>query len=250
MFVFNGLVNLTIDQAVPLFLVLMGINSVIIGRGPRIRRLIYPFILIFIISLAIGISKGQYYLGVNSLLFQLPVSGPGNYFIPLAVSFAILGKWVVAVYRRWPKEIIIGAFLVNLLFNIFCGEWDYYDMCILRCIFAIVLGMYIYEKGINRYMLMMLPLSVALIVTVREWNALTFFFPAFFIAISLRNSYKNMVLEVLGKASYQIFLVQILYFGSGIALTCSMHNDYFIILYILVDLVRIPIYPRSIDRFP
>ena len=237
LFAFNGLVNLTIDQAVPLFLVLMGINSVISGRGPRIRRLIYPFILIFIISLAIGIINGQYYLGVNSLLFQLPVSGPGNYFIPLAVSFAIIGKWTVTVYKRWPLEILISAFLINLLFDIFCREWNYYGICILRCIFAIVLGMYIYENGINRYMLMMLPVSVALIVTVREWNALTFFFPAFIIAIALRNSYENRVLEVLGKASYQIFLVQMLYFGSEIAMTRSMHNDYFIIPYILVDFV-------------
>jgi hypothetical protein len=215
----------------------MGINAEISGRGPRIRRLIYPFILIFIISLAIGISRGQYYLGVNSLLFQLPVSGPGNYFIPLAVSFAIIGKWAVTVYRRWPKEIIIGAFLINLLFNIFGREWNYYDICILRCIFAIVLGMYIFENGINKYMLILLPISIALIVTTREWNALTFFFPAFLIAIALHSSLENEVLEVLGKASYHIFLVQILYFGSGIAMTRSMHGGSVMIIYMLVDLI-------------
>ena len=236
-FAFNGLVNLTIDQAVPLFLVVMGINAEISGRGPRIRRLIYPFILIFIISLAIGISRGQYYIGANSLLFQLPVSGPGNYFIPLAVSFAIIGKWVVTVYRRWPQEMIIGAFLVNLSFNIFIREWEYYDICILRCIFAIVLGMYIYENGINKYILIMLPISIAVIVSLRDWNALTFFFPAFSIAIAIHNSFGNRILEVLGKASYHIFLVQILYFGSGIAMTRSMHSGYVMILYMLVDLI-------------
>ncbi len=234
---FNDIINLTIDQAVPLFLILMGTNGLISGRGPRILRLIIPFIIIFCISLAIGIYRGEYYLGFKTLLFQLPVSGPGNYFIPLAVSFAIMGKWIVKAFRKWPKETIITAFLVNLLFDIFSSSWAFYSICILRCIFAIVLGMYIYEYGFNKYTLIISLISIASILTVREWNALTFFYPAVLVAMALKYSPKHPMVEIIGKASYHIFLVQMLYFGSGIAMTRSINSGIFIIIGILVDTV-------------
>jgi surface polysaccharide O-acyltransferase-like enzyme len=119
----DAIVNLSVDQAVPIFLILIGWNLHVINAKSyipkRLRRILIPFIPIFMISLIFGMWRGNYYIGPETLLFRLPVSGPGNYFVPLLIGIALLSPLLAAIYNRSPVALLALTFVSNLAFNTF-----------------------------------------------------------------------------------------------------------------------------------
>ena len=98
-------------QAVPVFMIIMGVNLAMSFKRReyhklnemysldyllrRFERIVYPFILFFVLTFIFGIIKtimigeNRIYLGALSLIGFLPVTGPGNYFITLLFQLLI-----------------------------------------------------------------------------------------------------------------------------------------------------------------
>jgi len=218
----------------------------------KFKRIIIPFLFVFVISLFIGIITGQnYYLGPLSFIGVLPTHGAGNYFVSMAIQFIILAPLMYFLYRKSPGYLLFVAFFINICFEIICPYVSQspefqtlYAFCIIRYLFAIALGFAIADTFIQRekvnlaakkywFIILLIPISVSyLLMTIiypgislfkgngSIQNVLTFSYALLLVVLFLnypwRDYTKNRTfsyLSLIGKASYHIYLVQMLYFG-------------------------------------
>jgi hypothetical protein len=110
-------------QAVPVFMVVMGLNLGFSGSGKlpelhtlynrvyfqkKAARIFLPFLLMFIFSLVIGLCWILFYktdiltFNVYSFVGVLPVSGKGNYFITLLLESIFFLPVMGYTFKRWP----------------------------------------------------------------------------------------------------------------------------------------------------
>ena len=121
-------------QAVPVFLVILGVTSSIsfqrtTATDPRklldssylIRRgvrILAPFAFVWVLSAIVGQARGSLKIGFSSALLRLPYDGPGNYFVPLVVAFLLIAPFAYACYRRWPYATLVAAFVLDFAFEL------------------------------------------------------------------------------------------------------------------------------------
>lgn len=224
---------LHIWQAVPILLVLMGYTGVLTRVRPlslyyrrRALRLLVPLAIVWVVALVIALLRGDLVWTPLMLAGKLPASGPGNYFITLVLQFALilpLLRWLLA---RGHLVFIVTCFVVNLAFELAVWHFDQdgylYSSSILRVLFTVGLGMLISSGRRVEYLF---PFSlIYLIAMLQQWR-LPFFvdhwqtqalfaagYAATLVSLGMRLRYPS-VLGVVGRASYHIFLVQILWFG-------------------------------------
>lgn len=259
---------LTIFQAVPIFFLLMGRNmaSSFKKRGyknlnqiftktyfkRRLRRIVYPLIIAFIISAVIGVfCQKTLYFGLFNLIGQLPLFGPGNYFISIILEFIIIFPLIYVMFEHYPNLTLISCFLINLVFELISKQYILspdgfylYGASILRYLFLICLGLCLikfdFNKSLfqNRLIILGFVLSMAylfisfflggisqyFIPTYQYTNVMASFYPLILVILCLRyfpsksSAIPINLLALIGKASYHIFLVQIIFFGIGLSL--------------------------------
>ena len=266
----------TIEQAVPIFLVIMGLNAAMSfkRRGyinlsqiyntsyikSRFKRLLYPFIFIFILSAILGlIFKGNIYMGFLSILGYLPLSGPGNYFVSIVFQFVFTFPILYCLYKKNPKFTLVLSFVLTFVFEILANQIPVlennsylYKACILRYLFIIALGVWTLDnfdinslKTVFKRKLIIVGLIVSVVymvsISVFNWNfihfqaawqprnVLSFFYPLTIFLVGLR--YLPLVSEkisglfgFIGRASYHIFLVQIIVFGAGLSMASTIEE--------------------------
>lgn len=268
--------NFHIWQAVPIFLIIMGLNMGMsfqrLGLSKlneiytkeyfisRFYRIFFPFIIIFILSMCLGLLKNymlgekSIYLGYHSILGQLPTTGPGNYFISIIFQFIILFPIIYRIFVYNPKLMLLICFILDFSFqltapyiSIFVDTPYLYSANIFRYLSAIALGLWISNNFSvsakrNRFILFGSILSMTYLFAynissyqfpyfLHNWktqNILSFFYPSLLVMIGMKilpTVSKNRILIFLGfigKASYHIFLFQILYFASGFKISKLM----------------------------
>ncbi|WP_051360047.1 acyltransferase family protein [Adhaeribacter aquaticus] len=128
---------LHIWQAVPLFIIIMGLNAgmSIATKQPRLPelytktyfrkkfdRILFPFILVFIGSILLGYSW-YWVIGNNKIDFRLsnlmgvlPVAGPGNYFITLTFQSILLLPLIKYGFKYQPFFTLISLVLLEVAF--------------------------------------------------------------------------------------------------------------------------------------
>ncbi len=256
-------------QAVPVFLVIMGITSVIsyerlsytrLGEYyslknmvHRCRRILVPFAIVFMVSIVFGIVRHFNYLGWGSLLGVLPIPpAPGNYYLSILFQFLIFVPLIMYFFRKNMFGCILFMVGANLAFEYLVSRMNladtyfyYYLICLLRWMANIAVGMYIgkelVKKGYidilgkhNRLLRVGILLSILYLVVMVftqfrlpisvEWmgtqNLLSVGYPLLLVSLMLNvkidnfaKSFSGRILTTIGKASYHIFLVQMLYFG-------------------------------------
>ena len=217
----------------------------------RFERLIVPFLIVFLISLVWGIYHNKFYIGWLSLIGRLPVPGPGNYFVSILLQYIFIFPLIYILYKKSPKLMLITLFSIDTLFqlvapylSIFDSVPYLYSACIFRYFSAIALGLYISEDLLtsghieilskkNRFILIGIPISIVYLLMARFTrqpfflfsdalafqNVISFFYPLLLVVVMLRifpdktdNALLNS-LATIGKASYHIFLIQILFFA-------------------------------------
>jgi peptidoglycan/LPS O-acetylase OafA/YrhL len=247
-------------QAVAIFLLLMALNASSSLRaragGPlralftrsyfagRAERLLAPFALVWLASVAFGMAEDELDFGPTTLVGALPLPGPGNYFITIAFEFVLVFPLLLWAFRRAPRATIAGCFAIAAAFelvapHVFSGPYPYpYDAAIVRYFGQVALGLWIAEhmsigdRG-NRWILAAAPLSIAYLVVQHEhpetfdWlrndfgtttNFLAAFHTALLVLLGLRFLPRRetfapvRVLAAIGRASWHIFLVQIVWF--------------------------------------
>ena len=261
---FGSWAPLHLGQAVPIFIVIMGINAFgssarrgiatlrdaytrdyVIGR---IDRIYVPFLVIYAVSLAAKLIGGEHRPGFLAGLVsgELPSSGPGNYFIGLIFQFALLGPALYLAYRRWPRATLLASFAASALFDLaaphvglFSSQEYLYSAAIVRFAPFIVCGIAVGERmvrgeGLGVWWLAGAVVSFAYLLAVsidgtlvplavRDWRpwgqtSLSVFYTVALVALGLRYlptaTPSARLLAVLGRASYHIFLVQILWYSA------------------------------------
>jgi peptidoglycan/LPS O-acetylase OafA/YrhL len=255
--------SLWADQSVPIFVVLTGLllaHSRGVGplpwRGARAReylrrrfaRLLIPFGTIWVASLALGVLIGSVYFGPLTVLGALPVIGPGNYYVPVAIQLVLLAPAVAWACRRRPVETLFACFVINAGFEVAWaqigpphsgGSEFLYDSIALRYLFLLALGVWLTvgTQDTRRKMAwLLLGAGVAAVYLVlehgradlflglvpgfeRRTNFLVAAYPALLVALGLRwlparapGALRPAV--SVGKASYHVYLVQIVWFGA------------------------------------
>ncbi len=159
----------TIYQAVPIFFVLMATNAVMSFKRrnyrdltniypkylkSRFKRVIYPLIILWILSLILGILLNKnIYLGALTVIGYLPLTGPGNYFISILLQFVLLFPILYKLYNYSPKYLLISSFVLSFTFELIATQipildnsFYWYKACILRYLFLIVLGMWLVDN--------------------------------------------------------------------------------------------------------
>jgi peptidoglycan/LPS O-acetylase OafA/YrhL len=261
----------TMEQAVPVFLLIMGLNGTMSfkRRGftslnqmyswnhfqRRLKRLLIPFLIIFFVSIMLGLLLNEtLYFGVLTFIGFLPLTGPGNYFISISFQFIFIFPLLYLIYKHSPMVLLVLTFILSFVFElaahqipIFGTDSYVYKACILRYIFVIALGMYAVDK-LNTHNLnfliknklfwigLVVSVSYMLLVSVFGWKIsyfnsswqpqifLSFFYTLFLCALGLRylpsiSTKFSRNIALIGKASYHIFLVQIILFGAGLTIT-------------------------------
>lgn len=114
-------------QAVPIFIVLLGLNAAFSAQRhgiklgayyrSRVRRLL-PIWIIIVVAVVGGIITGRGEWGDINFAGWLPLRGPGNYFIVIVVEFVLLFPLMWAAYRRWPVGTVVGLMAIELLYSL------------------------------------------------------------------------------------------------------------------------------------
>ncbi|MHC1681701.1 MAG: acyltransferase family protein [Clostridiaceae bacterium] len=211
----------------------------------RFKRIVLPFVIIFLLSFFLGLVQGKVSFNKLTILGYLPVTGPGNYYITILFQFIFLFPIMFYIIKRYPNLGLLLMFLINLTFELisphilfFKTNIYYYNSSIFRYLFAIALGIWIgnkktYSKNEKLFISLGFIFStVYLILSVffnfkfiyfipvwRTQNLLSFFYPLIIVLLGIKflppksNNILAKLLAFLGKASYHIFLFQILFFS-------------------------------------
>src|SRR4051812_10009720 len=129
--------SLWTDQAVPVFVVLTGLLLArfrTVGPLPwrgvgasqylrrRFARLLIPFGVTWVAALAVGVLIGSIYFGLLTLLGALPIVGPGNYYIPVAIQLVLLTPVVAWACRRWAGPTLVVCLAINVAFELLWSQ--------------------------------------------------------------------------------------------------------------------------------
>jgi hypothetical protein len=220
-------------QAVPLLVVMMGFT----GAWTRIRplgtyfrrravRLLVPWGIAWVTALAIVAVKGHAVWRSDILLGALPAPGPGNYFITIAFEFVVLLPLLRLLMRKSPWLMLGACLVVDLAFQLVFGYFDLnsylFKASVFRYLFAAGLGMLL-ASGTMLWALV--PVSVAYLVALTAGFRMPFIRPTWQSHFLLAAGYTSALvfgglrlryprfLEEFGRASWHIFLVQIIWFG-------------------------------------
>jgi peptidoglycan/LPS O-acetylase OafA/YrhL len=253
-------------QCVPIFFMLMGLNAirsyrrrlgcvrVSLGesyqRG-RVRRnllrLVIPFGILWVFSLAVGLLYGDAHFGPLLFIGYLPHTGPGNYFVVIAIVFVLIAPFLCWAYVRWPILTVLGLVGIDLVFELaapYIPVFDapfVYSACILRYGSAIALGLWIAddERFVSRRNWFVIPYGVAGFLYIvlalaadvappfrPNWgtqNLLSFGWALVMMLALLKLLRRRPLraglssrLAVIGRSSYGIYVFQIAWFSLGL----------------------------------
>jgi len=232
-------VEILLLQSVPIFLILMGIVGAIslnekgLNLKPYITkkatRFILPLIPVFFITLYIGLAG--YKPIVKSpmmLLGQMPVVGPGNYYITLVLASIVTIPLLWYISKKSMGLMLAGSFGISILFELIFPNGYSAFLYIFKFQFAFAIGIYladcIFKKKIPLLLDLGIFLSTSLVVylgitgtqlfnyELTYFNALTFLFAAGLILSIIFLNISWAPIDFLGNASYHIFLTQMIFF--------------------------------------
>ena len=254
-------------QAVPVFMVLMGLNLGMSYGSKTLHfnqlytphyfqkkalRIVFPLLLIYLFAFVAGYAWEQVYardvytLSWKNLIGVLPVSGKGNYFITLLLQSLLVLPLIGYTFNHWPVRTFLVLLLIEVIFQLVAYQLSYfhedrylYDAALFRYFSAIGVGLWLsrliripdkryswlllvagFASGVYLYFHQYHAFSLPYIRP--EWQAqlfLTFPFATLLIYLGIlgfpqqSDGLAHRSMALIGKASYHIFLVQVLYFG-------------------------------------
>jgi peptidoglycan/LPS O-acetylase OafA/YrhL len=217
----------------------------------RYRRILLPLLIITAVALVVGSATGRLHVGPLALVGYLPVPGPGVYWITILLTFTLIWPAWMHLFRIRPGLVVLGSIALNVLFELWAGRVEpfhgagsagglpyAYDANILRYFAAIAIGMWlaIDDARVGRRRLVVLALAVPSAAYIAfagtDPDSLPFFVHGFTLATNFaavpwaaalllgmlhlwpaRSVPGTGWLEQLGVASFEIFLVQVVWLG-------------------------------------
>ena len=240
-----------IDMAVPILMVITGYLYAITYEKKRfdikkayfwreiaakLLRYIIPVIPIVLAELVFS------FLGIKTLTLKIIMAaeiGPGGYYIPVMIQIVFLLPALCALMKRNPFIALSLGFVGNVGYEILKTalgmSGTIYRIIAIRYLFVLLYGCFIYY-GLSSHNLKTKKKWVPLIlsgiigalyiflfcyhdtkpVITSLWTTTSVFAVLYIVpmmALALRpNKIKMKILEMLGKASYNIFLIQMIYY--------------------------------------
>lgn len=240
-----------IDMAVPMFMIISGyvgamsfsrkgiekledafvINSIL----SKCIRFLIPFFIAYLIEVCVEIFILKNNLTSLILMFFTGGKGPGNYYFPVMIQFVFLFPFIYICIQRKGFVGLIIMFLLNAFYEFFQRLYGVNEQCyrllLLRYIFVIAFGCYIYTNQQERikkiWVIISFIIGILFILLVEYtnydpkiiiyWTRTSFIACLYIIPIAyllLRSKSKMQIypLEILGKSSFNIFLTQMVYY--------------------------------------
>lgn len=173
-----------IVQAVPIFLVLVGYNTIhcYLNKGianlgscyaksylvKRFKRILVPFIYIWIFELFITIITKQP-ITIKIIIYKSILGGwgPGGYFIPIIIQFIIIVPLLYKVAQHNKYIMLISSFIINMIFELFSYyaniSDNLYKIISLRYLFLVALGVYLALYHIKKRKLLLVGVLFSII---------------------------------------------------------------------------------------
>lgn len=239
-----------VDIAVPMFMAFSGYVAALAFERRKIEtfeqayeikylinraiRYTVPFIIAFIGEEMILVLGGHGH-GLHTIwVFLNGGFGPGSYYWPCMVQFIFLFPVVYFLIKKYGVRGFILCGIINLVYEV-C-KWaygmneDFYRMICLRYILVIAFGCLLSQTSFRfsritggvfcvlglTYIILFEYVELTPVIT-RYWTntsmfACLFFLPIIQFAVDAKSIYFTPI-EILGKASYHIFLTQMVYYN-------------------------------------
>lgn len=241
-----------VSMAVPIFMIVTGFNfsafflkrelftlkdvyqPVVIKK--RIISYTIPFLLMYLLELVLEFAKGNTY-SLGKLLKNFIVGGIGKYgtyYYPVLIQLVFIVPLLYYLVKKWHYGIVV-CFLLNLAYEIGKHAIDLsradYRLLAFRYMFAIAVGCYlcVYPQKrtkwkwivmffIGAFYIWLISYTDYKPVLFNRWyttSMMTVFYiaPIYILGQNLLKNMRCRWIEELGKASYHIFLVQIIYYN-------------------------------------
>jgi peptidoglycan/LPS O-acetylase OafA/YrhL len=217
----------------------------------RFDRLLVPFLLLWPIAAVVALSFGEFHVGPLALVGVYPsTGGPGTYFVTILFEFALVFPFLFWCLVRAPLLTAIALIALDTGFNLLAphvgvftassaGHYAY-DAALTKYAILILAGFWLTRVEVNRTLILRLtPLALASLIYLLllhqdpqgfNWLINSFSRPTNFLSAgyaiwltclglvflpSETHSIVTRVLAHLGRASYHIFLVQIIWFSAA-----------------------------------
>jgi peptidoglycan/LPS O-acetylase OafA/YrhL len=219
-------------------------------RG-RFHRILLPLLIVSVVAIVAGAASGHLHLRALALVGYLPVPGPGVYWITILLTFTLIWPAWMHLFRLRPGLVVVAAIALDVGFELWAGRvpefrgagsgggYPYaYDASILRYFAAIAIGMWlaIDDGRAARRRLVVMALAVPSVAYIAlagtDPASLPYFVHGFTLATNFaavpwaaamllailhlwpaRSVPGTGWLERVGTASYEVFLVQVVWLG-------------------------------------
>lgn len=246
-----------IDMAVPVFMLISGyvyaasmsknnISNIYASYSflficKKIIRYTLPFSIAFFLELIIYKNITATYSILELILnFICGGLGPGSYYYPVMIQFIFIFPLIYFPIKRNPRKGLLFFFLFNFIYEVLQRAYGLnegtYRLLIFRYAFLIAFGCFtfIYEGTIDRKLLVgsfftgiayivlvcYTPYEPRIIIywTRTSFIAALYIIPVFHVLIKKCGTVSCKPLEVLGKASFNIFLTQMVWYNGASSL--------------------------------
>lgn len=240
-----------IDMAVPIFMIISGFvytksfqkNQIttidkaytvnfIIGK---VIRYSIPFIIAFLIEVIVFNMLGTLQHSVMGIFFSFLCGGfgQGSYYYPVMMQFVFYFPVIYAIIRKYDFKGLIICGIINFLYEILKSAYGMTEGCYRLLVFRytlliaygcyVAMGNYIRHKKLSVFAFL---IGIVYISACRYfdivppitnyWTGTSFWACLFIIPLSkpiILNNCSNRFVETLGRASYHIFLTQMVYYS-------------------------------------
>ena len=241
-------------MAVPVFMVITGYVSAMSFRKRQIDflhayhpkeilikwlRFIIPFTPVFVCEVFVNyIVRNKNYSLITLLKDYITGGyGPGSYYFPVMLQIVILLPLIWNTVKKYEIKGLLLCFAFNIMFEAVKKAInlipELYRLCSLRYVFVVAYGCYLYETKDKKqktaasiivgicgilYIVACNYLSYQPIIT-DQWKTTSVFAVLFIVPIMMllmkQNELNCRGIELLGKASFNIFLTQMVFYTFG-----------------------------------
>ena len=241
-----------IDMAVPVFMVITGYvyadsstkNKItffdsyhprhILMKWMRYTLPFFPVWMLGVVGRILGKGR-QFTLAGLVVDFMEGGIGPGSYYYPVLLQIVLATPIIIWIINRFKEKGLMGLFIFNLIFEYVKFGMnmspELYRLCMLRYVFILSFGCYLFKTGHTHKKIYYFAggMGFSFIVYyvflghihsfINMWTSTSVIAVLYILplleGIIDNTKVKNVFLERLGKASYEIFLVQMIFYAAG-----------------------------------
>lgn len=181
--------------------------------------------------------------------------GPGSYYYPLMLQLIFVFPLIYFLIRENPKKGFLYALIFNVLYELaqrmYSLNEEIYSLLLFRYIVLIAFGCYLYIEGkfAARKLVVSFLIGTVFLITVCYtayepyiiiyWTRTSFMsafyiLPIFYCFMTKCKNIKCRLLGLLGRASYNVFLVQMVYYCTFLPGYIQMHIGKMAVLFNIV----------------